>query len=236
MKAFVINLERRKDRYEYVMNNYKSNNYTLEVIKAYDGKICENNSDEYTKIKENFLESIQNNLGKKEKYPYNMFGDLKKGELGCFLSHIIIWKKIIDENIDKALIFEDDCVFNCNFENKLQKILLELPYEFNIIWLGGKTCDNYSSSLNKQISENISIFNEDFPYGAFTYLLSLECAKKLYNYAHNIFKGRLGLDYFIFDFLKINNHVQHTATNHITWSKLGNDQYNNIFQTDVQNE
>ena len=143
---------------------------------------------------------------------------------------------MIDENINMAIIFEDDCIFNSNFEDKLQNILLELPVQFNILWLGGKTCVNYSSDLNKQISENISIFNEKYPFGTFTYLLSLECAKYLYYYAHNIFKGKLGVDYFMFEFLKLNNHLQYTATNHITWSRLGASEINNIFTTDIQIE
>jgi GR25 family glycosyltransferase involved in LPS biosynthesis len=109
---------------------------------------------------------------------------------------------MIDENIDKAIIFEDDCIFTSDFENKLKNVLDDLPTEFNIIWLGGKTVENYSSNENTQISEYICILNEKHPYGAFTYLLSLEGAKKLYNYAHNIFKGKLGVDYFIFDFFK----------------------------------
>jgi len=235
MKAFVINLERRKDRYEYVMNNYQSNNYSFEIIKAYDGKEVENNSEEYENIRNNFLKSIENNLQKTNNYPYFSFNNFKKGELGVFISNIIIWKKMIDENIDKAIIFEDDCIFTSDFENKLKNVLDDLPTEFNIIWLGGKTVENYSSNENTQISEYICILNEKHPYGAFTYLLSLEGAKKLYNYAHNIFKGKLGVDYFIFEFFKKNNDVQHTLTSHITWSKLGHDQHNNIFQTDVQN-
>jgi GR25 family glycosyltransferase involved in LPS biosynthesis len=235
MKAFVINLERRKDRYEHIMNNYQSNNYSFEIIKAYDGKEVENNSEEYENIRNNFLKSIENNLQKTNNYPYLSFNNFKKGELGVFISNIIIWKKMIDENIDKAIIFEDDCIFTSDFENKLKNVLDDLPTEFNIIWLGGKTVENYSSNENTQISEYICILNEKHPYGAFTYLLSLEGAKKLYNYAHNIFKGKLGVDYFIFDFFKKNNDVQHTLTSHITWSKLGHDQYNNIFQTDIQN-
>ena len=34
--------------------------------------------------------------------------DLTKGEIGCYLSHRKIWQNMIDENIDRALILEDD--------------------------------------------------------------------------------------------------------------------------------
>jgi len=66
-------------------------------------------------------------------------------------------------------------------------------------------------------------------------LISLEGAKKLYNYAHNIFKGRLHVDHFMHEFFRKNKDVQHTITNHITWSKLGKYEINNIFSTDIQN-
>jgi GR25 family glycosyltransferase involved in LPS biosynthesis len=236
MKAFVINLERRKDRYEHIMNNYHSNNYSLEIIKAYDGRQVENNSEEYENIRNYFLKSIENNLQKTDNYPYLSVNNIKNGELGCFLSHIIIWKKMIDENIDKAIIYEDDCLFTSNFENKLKNILENLPPQINMVWLGGKWCDMYSSIENKGFNDFISIFNEKFPYCAFSYLISLEGAKKLYYYAHNIFKGKLPVDWFMFEFFKHNNDIQYTVNNHITWSKLGNYEINNIFSTDIQNE
>ena len=55
-------------------------------------------------IRNYFLKSIENNLQKTDNYPYLSVNNIKNGELGCFLSHIIIWKKMIDENIDKAII------------------------------------------------------------------------------------------------------------------------------------
>lgn len=33
---------------------------------------------------------------------------LSKGEIGCLLSHVSLWKKAFDENIDYIAIFEDD--------------------------------------------------------------------------------------------------------------------------------
>jgi GR25 family glycosyltransferase involved in LPS biosynthesis len=44
-------------------------------------------------------------------------------EIGCFLSHYSIWKQIIDNNIDVALILEDDCYFSNDFNLKLTEIL-----------------------------------------------------------------------------------------------------------------
>lgn len=95
----------------------------------------------------------------------------------------------------------------------------------------------YSSIENKGFNDFILIFNEKFTYCTFSYLISLEGAKKLYYYAHNIFKGKLPVDWFMFEFFKHNNDIQYTVNNHITWSKLGNYEINNIFSNnDIQNE
>ena len=40
----------------------------------------------------------------------------KYGNIGCYLSRLNLWKKINDENIDYALIIEDDIVFCKNFK------------------------------------------------------------------------------------------------------------------------
>jgi len=55
------------------MNNYQSNNYSLEIIKVYDGRQIENNSEEY-----------ENNLEKIDNYPYLSVNNIKNCELGCF--------------------------------------------------------------------------------------------------------------------------------------------------------
>ena len=40
---------------------------------------------------------------------------LTKGEIGCALTHYYLWEKIVKENIEKAIILEDD--FDIKQEN-----------------------------------------------------------------------------------------------------------------------
>ena len=55
---------------------------------------------------------------------------LNGGEIGCLLSHKKIYQKIADENINQALIFEDDVLLRENFLPVLQKILkMGVPYD-----------------------------------------------------------------------------------------------------------
>lgn len=47
------------------------------------------------------------------------------GEVGCFLSHYNIWKKMIEQNITDALILEDDIRFEPYFKPTAQHFLKE---------------------------------------------------------------------------------------------------------------
>ena len=66
---------------------------------------------------------------------------VKRGELGCALAHIYAYKYIIDNNLERAVILEDDVIFDD--ENALQKIADYTPPspeegpEPHILWLHG---------------------------------------------------------------------------------------------------
>lgn len=236
MKAFVISLETRQDRYEYIKQNYIHNTiYDLEIIKAYDGKNINNNSENYNLLKNTFLNSIEDNKNKNKNinnYNYLYIGDFTLGEVGCFVSHILLWKKIINENIDQALIFEDDCIFNVNFSNRLDNIIKnEMPPDYNILWIGGKMGDNYINNKNNIISNNIAIKKEEHPYGTFSYIITRKCAQLLLSYIDTEFKGNLGVDYFMDEFLTKNNITQHIVYPFITYSIYDN---NSIFRSDIR--
>lgn len=45
------------------------------------------------------------------------------GEIGCFLSHYEIWKKIVQREQEVVLILEDDIRFESYFMNAAEKVL-----------------------------------------------------------------------------------------------------------------
>jgi glycosyl transferase family 25 len=235
MKSFVINLAKRKDRIEHVYNNYTSKLLDIEIFNAFDGKNLDNNPKEYIELKNEFIHNIKNNNTKNIHYPFFSFNPFTLGELGCFMSHLILWKKIITENIDKLIILEDDCIINETFDVVLKDVLEnELPTDFNIIFLGGRPEKFYRCDKDVQISKNISIKYDNNPYGTYSYIISRKGAELLYNYAMNVFKGKLGVDYFIDDFFKKNNELIHVISSTITYSLANNNGENNIFKTDVR--
>ena len=44
---------------------------------------------------------------KKDKLPK---GKIVGGELGCYMSHLTLWKKLYNDNVDSALVLEDDII------------------------------------------------------------------------------------------------------------------------------
>ena len=49
--------------------------------------------------------------------------EIRKGEIGCALSHINIWKRVVEENLDEVLILEDDAGFDRHFKYLLKRAL-----------------------------------------------------------------------------------------------------------------
>ena len=256
MNIVVINLKRRPDRKEYVREKYKTKYFNVKIFPAYDGHFKENNSDSMNKFCQDFLKKIKINEKNtdRKKYKYNTFSNLKKGEVGCFVSHLYLWKKIHrnpefvvsleklskrqDDKFNTAwhnkytLIMEDDCNFAHNFDDIIESILeKELREDINIIWLGtlGNTI-NYIGN-NQKITKNISLRTENTNYGTFGYLISKDYAKLLFDYVHSEFIGFLGIDYFMNQFLRNNNHPQHLSEPSIINSEQNQ---SSISQTDIQ--
>ena len=75
--------------------------------------------------------------------PYNrekrwrMFGcDLTPNEIGCYLSHFRLYEKIVEENIDRAVILEDDVDVSADFPSVL-RALNDAPDDWEFIRLAG---------------------------------------------------------------------------------------------------
>ena len=103
--SFVINLKRREDRLEIFKNRYTLNsslekNITVEY--GFDAKFYENEDEEEICL---FKTKFEN---------------LNPGEIGCFLSHIRLFKKLVESEEPYFIIFEDDALFCDNFHKKFR--------------------------------------------------------------------------------------------------------------------
>jgi len=79
-----------------------------------------------------YTQIIETEKTGKRKHHY----DLTKGAVGCYLSHLSIYKKIIESNVDYGLIFEDDSKIVRRFYSKMLEGLDNLPDDWDIFLLG----------------------------------------------------------------------------------------------------
>lgn len=210
-KGFVINLKRRSDRLEKFFKQ-KIFLPNIEVFTAIDGRNLKYDNN-YNLLYNNTI-ILQNNLATK-------FKGLKIGEVGAFLSHYFIWKKIILAN-KPCIIFEDDANVEDDFYNKLNNILNKgVPENFDILWLGIRQSYVQNKIYNEKIkiNKNSFIFNHYYsyyqsnkdPWYPFCYIISPAGCNKLCNKFENYNLTYPAVDHFICrlqspnDYIIINN-------------------------------
>lgn len=232
-RMICINLKRRPDRKLQFYNNIKQFpdlNKQIDYYEAVDGKNLKSTSE----IK---------NLFRNNDFNY------MRGVVGCALSHFNLWEELINENyLNNYIIFEDDVIFNKNFYNQLGSIKCYINnnnLNFDIIWLGlhldddhkikhNKISNNHDSNYLSLVDYNYSEFKScHYICGAFAYIISKSCAKKLCDYAekHGI---NHGIDYWItHKVAKELNLIQYEVYPYIVRSEWVSPQNNNI-DSDIQ--
>lgn len=158
LKIFLINLKRDKERKKFCIDQFKRFGVKYEIFEAYDGSaLSRNNLSKYSS-KLTF---------KTEKR------DLAYDEIGCSLSHLQIYKKIVREKISKSLILEDDIIIH----KKLFNIINKIPNNVEFI--------NFKSDAKQ---EKIEMLDKNFYLTKFKQIPNRTCAiylkfsaaKKLY--------------------------------------------------------
>nr|XP_024220008.1 glycosyltransferase 25 family member-like [Halyomorpha halys] len=104
---------------------------------------------------------------------------MKRGEIGCFLSHYNIWKEVVDKNYDIAMILEDDVRFEPFFTRKMVYLIEELkrlPFQWDLVYLGRK---RLQEKEEQQVTGTDYLVWAGYSYWTLGYLLSGQGAKKL---------------------------------------------------------
>jgi len=101
-KTFVINMKRSPERLAFMSDQLNRLGIPFSVQEGIDG-----NTYDFGALYDDALARKKNGV------------PLTAGEKGCLLSHRLIWEKIIAEDLDYALIFEDDIELAANFKGAL---------------------------------------------------------------------------------------------------------------------
>ena len=156
MKIFIVNLKQSVERKQKIEAQLVALGLSAEFVEAVDGR----------ELSEKERQSVTAQVN----YAF------LPGEIGCALSHQQIYKKIIDENINNALILEDDVVLTEDFQHVLQNITV--PSERPSVILLSRTNKYFKKPL-KAISGNYSLHKTLLATTAHSYIINSEAARSL---------------------------------------------------------
>lgn len=161
MKIFIISLEKEHQRRVHIIEQFDQEDLCFEFFNA---------------ITPHTIEQGKNQLGLNNKVT-----ELHQNEVACLLSHAILWKKAVDENLDYITIFEDDIYLGNNAKDFLQDtkwipkdcklIKLETFYKKAGIELWGK---HYPLNDGRKLLSLATVH-----MGAGGYIISKQVAKEL---------------------------------------------------------
>jgi GR25 family glycosyltransferase involved in LPS biosynthesis len=163
-QTFVIHLSKKNpNRYNFFYNNIKNAGYkNINIFEGVNGS----NISEVSQVLELFGNPKINNK-------------MSGGQLGCLLSHLKLYKYIIDNKIDIANVFEDDVIFHPEWNKLSQEYYNDTPKDFDILFIGNQIYNHTSQKINKEPC-----------FCTHAYIITLDGAKKIYdmllNYQLNI--------------------------------------------------
>lgn len=125
LKIYCINLKERTDRWERFINQpgvkRLNEKYEFERIEGVNGKLLDIKNDDRVSLR-----TKRNILYQKRRDHEDLD---TAGGVGCYLSHHSAWKKLLDSNKEKVLIFEDDAEVPMDFIERLEVAMDDLEQE-----------------------------------------------------------------------------------------------------------
>lgn len=170
--VYLINLSHNKDRLQHFSNLYKKSDLNFQPFirfEAVNGKLLD--------IQPLVTAKAFKEIDEAEKTGFRTkHYQLSRGGIGCYISHMNIYRMVADGKKPFAIIFEDDVVFPPNILSMLKYETQNIPNNWDIILLGCHCiiCEKY---------ERFSVTNRFFWLHG--YLIRKEGAQKLLAYLDN---------------------------------------------------
>lgn len=163
-KTFVINLDRSPQRLKEIKAQLNKLGIEFERFSAFDGKYASD---------ETLSKYYSAELNRKKYYT-----PLSKTEIACYISHLKVCEKVVSENLDYAIILEDDLILSDGFrlipsaieaiKFKWNYIKLIAPFKAKKITAKIPIVFNYQTPYHTEKWECESIYNDtgkiDLPY------------------------------------------------------------------------
>jgi GR25 family glycosyltransferase involved in LPS biosynthesis len=175
-KIFIINLKSQDDRLKNMksfVDNLNIDKNKIEVFEAVVGK--ELKDDEIFNILS--ISSLDTLYNKSTNHK-----DIKtRGAIGSYLSHYKVWHKIINENLENVLIFEDDLVSDVD-EKEFKDYINSTPQDYDtafLYWFSLWFDLLNNPKKNTVINNNWNKYNSINVWGCAAYMVSKKGAEKL---------------------------------------------------------
>ena len=178
--AYVINLDRRKDRMDKLFENSPSLDGRVQRVSAIEGRDL-------------ILTPQLARLFKPHDFLW------KKAIMGCALSHLGLWWQLANEKqeINNYLILEDDVKLQPQWEERWKEAAAHAPDDYDVIYLGGILPPNRAAfeqtkeptnQYFARVADN-SVFGQNppnryFHWCAYAYVLSKRGAEKILQLLH----------------------------------------------------
>lgn len=180
LKNYVISLTTATERREHIKNEFSKQDIPFEFFDAITPELIKSTCDQLG------IHLVNNQR-------------LSNGEKGCFLSHVYLWQKMVDENLEYIAIFEDDVYLGENAALFLSNINWLKDIDFNIIkletWQELVHLDKKSRSIQNR---HLKLLKSTH-VGACGYIISQHGAKYVLNYIQSLPHDYIfALDHIIF--------------------------------------
>lgn len=213
----IINLKRRADRKESMIHKFEKENVTnYEFIEAVDGNTLDFTKELFDIFKGNDLQ-------------------YKKGFVGCALSYVNIWNRLLnDPDNEYYIIMEDDIDIVPNFQNKINLLDTQMK-EKDFVFLGYSMFEEErNKQFNKYNNQNnilsIEKLNRNLYLGGFfCYSINKTGASKILKYINE--NGiKHGIDYYNKILPILNSYEVIPQLAFTQWNEN-----NKVIDTDIQN-
>lgn len=176
-KIFVISLLNSKERRDHINKEFKRVKLDFEFIDAVNGKEISMHDD--SRINYEIVRRSPNWL--------------TPNIVGCCLSHASCYKKVLDENLDFAVIFEDDIIIRTPHFREIIENLLKLSPPESATLLYYQTFKKITLRKNQGIPIGNGMQSYDagtfFPMSTGGYLIDKKTCENLYKYVFPIHTG-----------------------------------------------
>ena len=196
-KTLVINLddcENSKERYEKISSKFNYFN-NVERFRATKGR----SDDHIDCVTEKWN---WGDFAKTESHLVRM----SDGEVGCCMSHIRLWKKMVEEDIETCLVIEDDAYKVLpGFDLIVSDLIKKLPEDWGVFLIGfmlfrdkGEKVDDDFIKIKEFVLTHCYLINKDaakkflenIPVDSPIDTFMSKCSDKVNIYSHNFFRRK----------------------------------------------